>query len=117
MLRTLAGLVFIAATAALAVWLWRHDTVVSGTHFGSEMLEARRAKGITSVDCDEAAPVTLTGAAFECRIGADDGSTATVSVTLDREGMYSYVPKPGTATPPTHAAPSHRAPTGGDPWK
>ena len=77
---------FICAVAAAALYLAQRPTVLKGSVMAGDMLDrlGDRAKHF-AITCDDV-PVGVAGATYECRIVADDGSTATYKYHLDRDG-------------------------------
>jgi hypothetical protein len=87
--RTAAALGFICVVAAAALYLAQRPTVLKGSVMASDMLEHLKDKAKhVAITCDDV-PIDVAGATFECRIVADDGSTATYKYRLDRDGRLS----------------------------
>jgi hypothetical protein len=114
-MRTLAALLFIAAVAALALWLARMPTVADGRIVAADRLEEARARGIAvaGMDCDQAIPIGLGGAVFTCIATLAGGATEVVEYTLTQAGQYEPKPKAVEHAPPAGQAP--RKPASGDP--
>jgi hypothetical protein len=108
--KTLAVLVFIAGTAALAVFLARKPTIADGRVIEADLLANFKKNGVTKMACDSEIPIGKTGAVFRCVATLEDGATQTVEYTLHRAGDYTA--KLLGATGATRA----RIPTSGDPW-
>ncbi len=109
-MRTFASLVFIAAAAAGALYLSQRPTVASGKVMAADLMGQLEGKGITSMDCDDQIPIGTTGAVFQCRIAADDGSTARIEYQMNREGGIS------SKVIDSSGATKVRVPASGDPW-
>ena len=109
-LRTAATLAFIAAAAGGALYLARRPTVASGEVMAADLMENLKSHGITKLSCDKDIPIGKAGAVFVCDVAADDGSTAKIQFTMDREGRLAS--KPLESTGPTRP----RVPSSGDPW-
>lgn len=110
-MRTLAVWLFIAAVAAVAVWLARMPTVADGKAIAADRLEEFRKDGVTAMDCDEQIPVGRNGAAFTCTAALRDGASQIVDFVLKPDGSVVPKPQPPTRTPPTHRpAPGAEAP-------
>ena len=77
---------FICAVAAAALYLAQRPTVLKGSVMAADMLERLKDKAKhVAITCQDV-PIGVAGATFECRIVADDGSTATYKFHLDRDG-------------------------------
>jgi hypothetical protein len=85
-MRTAAVLGFICVVAAAALYLAQRPTVLKGSVMAAEMLDrlGEKAKHF-AITCEDG-PISVAGATYECRIVADDGSTATYKFHLDRDG-------------------------------
>ncbi len=110
MVKSLATLLFIAGVGSGAVYLALRPTVAEGTVIAAEMTEHLVGKGITAMRCDSDIPIGMDGATFQCVAVADDGSTAQIQYTMNREGGLSA--EVIDTTGPTQP----RIPTSGDPW-
>lgn len=110
---SLLSVVFIAGLATIGVAVGLRPTVADGRIVAGDMLEQLGGRGITGIDCAREIPIGVRGAVFECAVTADDGSTARIEYTMNREGAYSARVVDSTA--PTHAPP--RREPGGDPWQ
>jgi len=108
-MRTLAALLFIAATAAVAIALARMPTVADGRIVAADQLEEVRASGLAVVglDCDPRIPIGRNGAVFTCTATLAGGATQIVDYMLRADGQIA--PKPRA---PSHAP---RNPPPGDP--
>jgi len=84
-MRTALGMAFVAAIAAMAIYLAQRPTIASGKAIAARMTESLKGKHIASVVCDEA-PIDHYGAVTHCAIAADTGETGQLEVTIDRGG-------------------------------
>jgi hypothetical protein len=109
-MRTLAVLLFVAGTAAVAIALARQPTVADGRVMEADLLEQLRKVGVTGMACDRDIPIGRSGAVFTCRATLDSGVTQTVEYTMDRAGGLSANLK--SSTDGTH----NQIPASGDPW-
>lgn len=111
-MRTLAALLFIAGTAAVAVSLARTPTIADGRVVAADRLEDARAQGIpvSGMECDPHIPIGRRGAAFTCIATLASGATQVVEYTLSADGQYA--PRPGAVN---HAV-EPRKPAPRDPW-
>jgi hypothetical protein len=85
--RTAATIGFICVVAAAALYLAQRPTVIKGSVMAADMLDRLpkdKAKHF-KITCDDV-PISVAGATYDCRIVADDGSTATYKYHLDRDG-------------------------------
>jgi hypothetical protein len=119
-MRTLAVLLFIAGTAAIAVFLATKPTVAAGQVMEAEFLALLRPQGVTGVACDREIPIGRQGAAFACTATLNSGATQVLDCTMDRDGKLlakpAAAPQPAAA-PREVADPAHDGiRTSGDPW-
>jgi hypothetical protein len=91
-MRTLAVIVFIAGTAAIAIFLARKPTVAAGQVMEEEFLALLRPQGVTGVACDREIPIGRTGAAFACTATLKDGATQLLDCSMDRDGKLLATP-------------------------
>lgn len=110
MVKTFATLAFIGAAAAGAVFLSQKRTVISGEVMAADLMGQLAKKGITEMTCDPEIPVGTAGAVFQCRVSANDGSTAQIEYTIDRNQQLSGKVVEGSG--PTR----ERVPASSDPW-
>jgi hypothetical protein len=106
--RTLAGLLFIAAAAGVALLLALRGTVAVGRVIAADILAAKGG-GVANVGCDPRIPIGRDGAVFHCTLENKDGSTSTLEVTMNRKGELA-ARLVGTTEP------VHRGGPSGDPW-
>jgi hypothetical protein len=109
-MRTLAVLGFIAAVAAIAVFLARRPTVADGRVMEADLLVQLRKNGVTGLACDREIPIGRHGAVFTCIATLDTGATQTIEYTMNRVGGLAASLKDSTGA--TH----NRIPASGDPW-
>lgn len=106
MVPSLAALAFIGAAATAGIYLGTKLTVIDGDVMAADLARQHADRGITRMDCDDKIPVTPDGATFQCQAFANDGSTALIRFTMNREGGLSGDvvdatrprPAPGTDT-------------------
>ncbi|HEU4732134.1 MAG TPA: hypothetical protein VFT22_29770 [Kofleriaceae bacterium] len=113
-MRTLALLLFIAGTAAIAVFLARRPTVADGRVMEADLLGQLRKNGVVGMACDREIPIGRQGAVFTCVATLDSGATQTVEYTMDRAGGLSASLK--SATDATRDRIPARIPAREDPW-
>jgi len=116
MMKSVAILGFIGAVGAGAALLAMRKTVISGKVMEADLLGQLEAKGITGVSCDPEIPITAEGATFQCRIAANDGSTATIGFTMDRGAKYTTKVIADNPAPARETDTVERVPPSGDPW-
>lgn len=119
-------LLFIAGTAAIAIFLATKPTVAAGHVMEEEFLALLRPQGVTGVACDREIPIGRQGAAFACTATLKSGATQLLACTMDRDGKLLATPAappqpagapPEVADPPQGADPVHDGiRTSGDPW-
>jgi hypothetical protein len=110
--RSLAALVFIGAVAAGGIFLATKKTVIKGEVMAASLLEQVKKNGVAKIVCDESIPVTPKGAVFTCQAYGDDGSTARIEYTMNREGGLAANMLDSTG--PTRERPA--LPPGTDSW-
>jgi hypothetical protein len=112
MVKTAATLVFIAGVGAGAVLVGTRSTVASGSVMAADLLSQLRRGNphLARLECDPEIPIRVAGAVFQCTLTEDDGSTARIEYTLDRDG--SSRPRLLGSTPRT----GPRNTGSGDPW-
>ena len=115
MARSLATLTFIAAVASAALYLARRPTIASGRVMAADLLDSVKSRGITRMDCDPEIPIGITGAVFECKVNADDGSTARIQYTMNRAGGLAAQLIDSTGGSPGSTSRA-RVPPSDDPW-
>jgi hypothetical protein len=107
-MRTLAAVLFIAGSAALAIGLHYTPTVAEGSVMAGRLLEHLRPQGIVDVACDPRIPIGRAGAAFRCTVTFGDRRTQLVDCELDRDDTLHWKP----AAAPASAIPSLSDPSG-----
>jgi hypothetical protein len=95
-MRTLAALLFIAGTAAVAVALARMPTVADGRIMAADRLEDARKDGAVGMECNGKIPVGRSGAKFTCVATLVDGATQVVDYHLKPNGDISWNPQPAS---------------------
>jgi hypothetical protein len=106
-MRTLLGLVFVAAVAAGAAYVFERPTVARGEVFAAQFMS--NSPLFAKVECDDEIPIGVDGAKFRCRFTAKDGDRAELELTMDRAGQFTN--KVVTSTEPAH----DHSPSA-DPW-
>jgi hypothetical protein len=107
-MRSASVLLFIAATAAIALFCAQQRTVARGDMLAAELMESNKL--IKSMDCDKKVPIGIDGATFGCKIEFKNGDRADYKFKLDREGSIIATDHGDTERTP-------RQPNaGGDPW-
>jgi hypothetical protein len=107
-MRTLAAILFIAGSAAIAIGLFYTPTVAEGSVMESELLEQLRPQGVVGVACDPRIPIGRRGAAFQCTVTLADRRAQVLDCELDRDGALRW--RPSSAPAPD------AIPASGDPW-
>jgi len=97
---TLATLAFIGAAAGAAGYLAMRPTVADGRVIAADLKASSKEAKLTDITCDREVPLGASGAEFECKVRATDGSTAKVKMSMSRSGQYTMV-KILDSTPPT----------------
>jgi hypothetical protein len=105
-MRTLGAIGFIAASAVLAIWLFRTPTIAEGSVMEAALLEQLRPQGVVGVTCDPSIPIGRDGAAFQCTVTLGDRRAQRLDCGLDRDGGLRWKP----------AAAPGAIPASGDPW-
>jgi hypothetical protein len=119
-MRTLAGVLFVAGVAAVAIALARTPTVADGRALASRLLEDTRKSGIAveAMSCDPRVPIGRAGATFTCVATLATGARQVVELRLTPDGNYELKPQPPTQgrgrEPGREAAPRNGARR--DPW-
>jgi len=113
MVKSLAILGFIGATAAGAAVLATRPTVIDGKVMAADLLGMMQKRGISAVECDERIPIQQRGAVFQCTVRGDDGSTARVEYTMSRSSNLTA--RILDTTGPTTEA-HEKVPPSADPW-
>jgi uncharacterized protein DUF4333 len=114
MVKTVAILAFIGAAGAGAFLLSQKRTVIDGKVMAADLMKQLENKGITEMACDREIPVGTAGAVFRCKVSANDGSTAQIEYTIDRNQQLSGKVLDGTG--PTRQEVGDRVPSSSDPW-
>ena len=108
-MRTLLGVLVIAAVATLGAYVYGRPTVARGHVFADMFLS--ESPLLSRVECDDEIPIKVEGAQFVCDFYAKDGDHARVEVTMDRAGSYH-------AKALSESHPEHKhVPPSGDPWE
>lgn len=83
---------FIAAVAAVGVFVGTRPTVIDGRVMATELLPALRQKNpqLERMDCQPAIEVGVGGAEFRCTHTFEDGSSLDLEYLMDREGSVQY---------------------------
>lgn len=115
-MRALAGVLFVAGVAVIAVALARTPTVADGGALASRLLEDTRKSGIAveAMSCDPRVPIGRTGATFTCVANLAGGARQIVDLRLTPEGNYELKPQPPTRGPSRAPGPPNNARR--DPW-
>jgi hypothetical protein len=106
--KSLLVVAFIAGVGAAALYVAQRPTIARGDVLGADLLRVN--PGVRVMRCDDAIPIGVEGATFQCRAEFRDGSSERLEFTMDRAGMIHH----GEATDRTSAPP--RIKKSSDPW-
>jgi hypothetical protein len=108
--RSLAALGFVAAVAALGVWLARQPTVADGQVMAADLLAQLQDHGVTAMTCDPKIPIDRDGAVFRCDATLEDGEIQHIEYAMDREGQLA------ARLDSSSRAGRRQIPASADPW-
>ena len=101
---------FIGGVGASAAYVAQRPTVARGDVIAADLVSQNRLRGWQTMHCDDAIPIGVKGAKFNCGLVLDDGDQAQIEITLDRAGSFQM--QVLSETGPQH----QHVPKSGDRW-